>query len=60
MKFQVYRPAGEAKWVDDEGRRWVGFETIKPVGIIEAADFQQAFAQAKSWRDPAPILEPVA
>lgn len=58
MKFTVWRPTGETKWTDEEGRRHIGFETIKPVKVVEAATLSEAFAKARNLRDPSPILQP--
>ena len=57
MKFAIYRPFGNAHWNDDEGRKWYGYESIEPARVIEAADAQDAINKARSYRDPAPIVE---
>lgn len=58
MKFNVFRPVGNAYWKDETGKEIQGYRTIEKVGEVEAVSLQAAFAKARSWRDPAPILQP--
>lgn len=58
MKFNVYRPVGNATWKDESGKEIQGYRTIEKVGEVEAKTLRLAFAKARSYKDPAPILEP--
>lgn len=58
MKFSVFRPVGNATWKDKAGKEIQGYRTIEKVGEVEAPTLKAAFAKARSYKDPAPILEP--
>lgn len=59
MKFNVYRPVGTTRWIDeDQGRELTGYKTIEKVFQVEAADVASAIKKARSLKDPAPIVEP--
>lgn len=60
MKFNVYRPVGNARWLDEQGKEVQGYKTIEKVGTVEAPNVTAAFAKARSYKDPSPILEQVA
>ena len=59
LKFNVYRPSGHARWTDEQGRELIGYKTIEKVGVVEAASVKEAFAKARSIKDPAPILQQI-
>lgn len=58
MKFNVYRPVGNARWTDEDGRELTGYKTIERVFQVEASNAVEAIAKARSLKDPAPIVEP--
>lgn len=59
MKYVVYRPVGNVRCHDEDGKEVMGYKTIEPVFEVEAPSAQAAIIKARSLKDPAPIVQEV-